>query len=217
MADENVVGDTPNPDAPTQTADTTLLGGDPAPAVPAAPAEGAAAEGADPAATPEPKPEDVVPETYADFTAPEGITLDTELADEFKVLAKELKLPQGKAQKVADIGVKMAAKWQAAQAEQIATTVAGWADETRADKELGGENLDANLAVARKALDTFGTPALRKMLDESGLGNNIEIIRMLHKAGSAISEDTVVVGKGGGQTEQPMHLRMYGSTTPSQP
>jgi hypothetical protein len=206
-------GDTPNPDTPTQApADpATLLGSDPA----AAPVVPEVAEGVDPAAPPEIKPEDVVPETYEDFKAPEGVTLDTEISDEFKVMAKELKLPQGKAQKVADLGVKMAARWQATQNEAIAKTVAGWADETRADRDLGGDKLDANLAVAKKALDAFGTPELKKMLNESGFGNNIEIIRLLHKAGLTLSEDTVVIGKGSGQTEVPMHDRMYGETTPS--
>lgn len=197
METPNPTGGTPNPDAPAQA--ETLIE-DPA-AAPAAPET--------PEAAPEAAPEDAVPESYADFTAPEGVTLDPEVSADFKTLAKELKLPQAKAQQVADLGVKLAAKWQSDQQNTIATTVAGWAEETRADKEIGGEKLNENLAVAKRALDTFGSPELKKLLNESGLGNHPELIRLLHKAGKTLSEDKVVVGKGGGQTEKPMHERLY--------
>jgi hypothetical protein len=198
-------GVTPNPDTPPAEA-STLLGGEPA----------AATEGQDPPAEskPEVKPEDVVPETYEDFAAPEGVTLDTEVTDEFKSLAKEMKLPQKKAQQVADLGVKMLGKWQAQQSEAIASTVAGWAEQSRADKDFGGDKLDENLAVAKRALDQYGSPELMKLLNESGLGNHPEIIRFMYRTGKSLSEDGVVLGKGEGQTNKPRHERMYGQTTP---
>jgi hypothetical protein len=206
MDTPNTTGGTNNPDAPAQA--EPLLTEDPAaaPAVPETPKEGT---------PPEETPEESVPEKYEDFTAPEGIALDPEVTGEFKELAKELKLPQAKAQKVADLGVKLAAKWQSDQQNAMATTIAGWAEETRADKELGGEKLGENLAVAKRALDTFGSPELKKLLNESGLGNHPELIRMLHKAGKTISEDKFVGGKGGGQTgsEKPIHERMYPDNT----
>lgn len=208
METPNTTDDTSNTEAPVQA--ENLLTEDPAaaPAAPEAPKEGT---------PPEVAPEDVVPEKYADFSAPEGVTLDTEVTEEFKTLAKDLKLPQAKAQQVADLGVKLAGKWQADQQQAIATTVAKWADETRADKEIGGEKLGENLAVAKRALDTFGTPELKKLLNESGLGNHPQVIKMLYRAGLTLSEDKVVLGKGGGQTgsEKPIHERMYGDTTPS--
>ena len=141
-----------------------------------------------------------VPDEYADFTAPDGVALDAEVATEFKALAKELALPQAKAQKVADLGTKMMGKWQAQQAEQMSEASAKWATDTKADKEIGGDKLPENLAVARKALDTFGSPELKTLLNESGLGNHPEIIRLLHKAGKAISEDTYVNGQAGKQS-----------------
>lgn len=136
-----------------------------------------------------------VPDEYEDFKAPDGVTLDVETSTEFKALAKELGLSQAKAQQVADLGPKLMEKWQAKQAEQMSEQVAKWATDTQADKEIGGDKLPENLAVAKKALDTFGSPELKSLLDQSGLGNHPEIIRMLHKAGKAISEDGVVKGQ----------------------
>lgn len=139
---------------------------------------------------------DAAPEEYEDFTAPEGVKLDADAVAEFKGLAKELGLKQVDAQKVADLGPKLMAKWQTQQAEAISTTVAKWADDTRGDKELGGDKFAENLAVASKALDTFGTPELKKLLNESGLGNHPEIVRAFYRAGNAISEDKHVRGNG---------------------
>ena len=49
--------------------------------------------------------------------------------------------------------------------------------------------------VAKKALETFGTPELRTLLNESGMGNNPEVIRAFYRVGKAISEDKFVSGK----------------------
>lgn len=129
------------------------------------------------------------PESY-EFEMPEGVELDKAAADEFTAIAKELKLDQATAQKVADVGAKMAQR----QAEAHATLVESWVESVKADKELGGEKLDENLAVARKAMDAFGTPELKTLLNSTGLGNNPEVIRAFYKAGKAISEDGFVRG-----------------------
>lgn len=140
------------------------------------------------------------PAELADFAAPEGVRVDSEAATEFKNLAKELGLKQEGAQKVADVGFKLAQKWEAKQAEQIKAAKEAWIEGTKTDKEFGGEKLNENLAVAKKALDAFGTPELRTLLNESGLGNHPEIVRAFYRAGKAISEDRFVVGNAPKQT-----------------
>jgi hypothetical protein len=137
---------------------------------------------------------------------PDGVDIDSTAAEEFTTLAKELKLPAAEAQRVADIAIKMAQR----QAEQTAKVVQGWADQSRADKEFGGDNLDANLAIAKKAIDAFGSPDLRALLNESGLGNHPEFIRFALKAGKAISDDTFVKGGNPAATNNmPLEKRMY--------
>lgn len=134
------------------------------------------------------------PEAYEDFTAAEGVEFDAEVLGEFKGLAKELNLPQGDAQKVADIGVKLAQKWADESQARVAEMQEGWKTATEADKEIGGDALPLNLSTAKRALDTYGSPALADLLNESGLGNHPEVIRAFVKIGKTISEDTVVTG-----------------------
>lgn len=137
------------------------------------------------------------PEQYEDFQAPEGVQLDAELTGDFKSIAKELNLSQKDAQRVADLGPKLMQKWQDHQAQAVSQLREEWANTAKADKEYGGDALAENLAVAKQALDTFGTPELRSLLNESGTGNHPELIRFMVRVGKAISSDTFVAGERG--------------------
>lgn len=130
-----------------------------------------------------------VPESY-EFQMPEGIELDKTAQDEFSAVAKELKLDQATAQKVADVGVKMAQRQQ----EVFESTKAMWAEQSRADKEIGGEKFEQNLAAAVKTLNAFGSQELKDVLNVSGLGNHPAVIKFLVNANKAISEDGFVSG-----------------------
>lgn len=134
-----------------------------------------------------------VPEKY-EFQVPEGVKVDEAVTAEFSALAKELGLSQEKAQKVYDIGVKSAQSNAQAQAAQVAETQATWLEAAKADKEFGGENLKANMAIAAKAM-AFATPEMKTILNESKLGNHPEIVRWMYRVGKAMSEDSYTSGR----------------------
>ena len=115
--------------------------------------------------------------------------LDPEVLTAFGEVAKDLDLPQEAAQKVLD---KVAPVIQARQAKAVEQARADWATTSQSDEEFGGENLGANLEIAKSSLNAFGTDALKSLLSESGLGNHPEIIRFMYRAGKAISEDGYV-------------------------
>jgi hypothetical protein len=94
---------------------------------------------------------------------------------------------------------------------QLAEAREHWAQEARNDREFGGESLNGNLAVAKRAMDTFGTPELAKLLNESGLGNHPEVIRVFYRAGKAISEDGFVTGRGVGNYSSDPAKRLFPS------
>lgn len=135
------------------------------------------------------------PESY-DLKMPDGVELDTAAADEFKGIAKEYGLTQEQAQKVADIGAKMVQRQTEAHQAQVQT----WVDAVKTDKEIGGDKLNENLAIARKTIDTFGSPELKEMLNVTGIGNHPEIVKLAYKIGKAISDDGFVRG---GNTSSP--------------
>lgn len=135
------------------------------------------------------------PEQYADFTFPEGVEIDAEALGEFKDVAKELNLDQASAQKVAEIGAKLAEKWATAAQTQHQAILDGWITEVKADKEIGGDALPQNLAVAKRALDTYGNQGLKDLLNTSGFGNNPDVIKFMRNVGLTLKEDTVVTGR----------------------
>ncbi len=134
----------------------------------------------------------VAPEKY-DFAMPEGFELNQEVAGEFEAYARELNLPQDKAQAVVDMGVKLMQSAQSKQAEMYQQTQEQWRNEVVNDKEIGGQALAENLSYAAKVLDTFA-PDLRGVLDETGLGNHPAFVKAFVKIGKAISEDRLVGG-----------------------
>ncbi|MGA9070078.1 MAG: hypothetical protein WB424_07480 [Terracidiphilus sp.] len=150
----------------------------------------------------------VVPENYT-FTAPEGKQFDPQVLESFSGAAKEAGLTQDAAQKLVE---KMAPALAARQADQVKAIQTEWFNASTADKEFGGEKLQENLGVARKALDTFGTPELRKLLNDTGLEKNPEIIRFMFRAGKAISEDKFVSGNSTGSGKLPASNVLYDKT-----
>jgi hypothetical protein len=172
------------------------------------PAEGTTAPVESEAKADEAATEVTAPESY-EFAMPEGVELDEKAAAEFSDIAKELKLPQDQAQKIVD----MYAKRVQGQVEAHKALVEGWASTVKADKEIGGDKLPESLATARKAVDTFGSPELKSLLNTSGLGNHPEFVKLMYRAGKAISEDRFIVGGETGAVNTDIAKSLY----PNQP
>ena len=169
-------GQNQQPVAAPETDGATLLGDG---------AEGDAAETKDEGEKPE-----GAPEKY-EWTAPEGVTLDESIMGSLSEVAKELNLPQAAAQKLVDKIAPVMAQRQVEQFEALRTE---WRQASSSDQEFGGAKLTENMAVAKKALDAFGTPEFRQLLEQTGMGNHPEVIRTFYRAGKAISEDGLVSG-----------------------
>jgi hypothetical protein len=110
------------------------------------------------------------------------------------------------AQKLLD---KVAPVMMARQIEQLEAIKTDWENTSKVDKEFGCEKLSENLGIAKKALDAFGTPELKALLVESGLGNNPEVIRFMFRAGKNISEDNILGGKAPSSGEKSLADRLY--------
>lgn len=157
----------------------------------------------------EPAKPEGAPEKY-EFKAPEGKEYDTQLIGSFSEAAKDANLTQDAAQKLLD---KVAPALQARTEEQVKAVHQQWTEASTADKEFGGDKLKENLGIARKALEQFGSKELRTFLEESGLGSHPEVIRMLYRAGKAISEDGFVSGSPGGKSTVNVESVLYDKTT----
>jgi hypothetical protein len=140
------------------------------------------------------------PESYADFKAPEGVALDAGLLTQFKEAAKANNLPQDKAQEFVNLGAKIVENTLKSFQDAHAAQIQQWAEQTKADPEVGGPKYDENVALALKAVAQFGDADLKQVFDTYGLGNNPAIVRAFCRVGKAMSEGGFVHGKG---QEQP--------------
>lgn len=130
-----------------------------------------------------------VPEAY-DFKGivPEGMDYDEQSAAAFGEIAKKAGLSQEQASTIAAYGMQYMQQGVDAAVQAIRETQEGWAQEART--QLGGqfEATVAKAAAARNAL-AEKIPGLTAMLNETGAGNRIEMIRLMAAFGDLVGED----------------------------
>ena len=130
-----------------------------------------------------------VPDAY-DFKGivPEGMTYDEQSAAAFGEIAKKVGLSQEQASTVAAYGMQYMQQGVDAAMKAVQDTQAGWAQEAR--DALGGQ-FDAVVAKAAAGRDSLAekVPGLTQMLNETGAGNRVEMIRLMAAVGELIGED----------------------------
>lgn len=129
------------------------------------------------------------PDTYADFVMPEGVELDSALLTEAAPLFKELGLTQDQAQKLVNFQAKQSQASSESNVDTFNQLMNDWQTQSKNDKEFGGDKFEENVGVARSAIDKFGTPELKQLLEEHGVGNHPEVIRFMVKVGKLTAED----------------------------
>lgn len=129
------------------------------------------------------------PDTYADFVMPEGVEVDAAMLTEASPLFKELGLTQDQAQKLVDFQAKQVQASSQSQVDAFNQLMNDWQEQSKNDKEFGGDKFEENVKVARVAIDKFGTPELKQLLEEHGVGNHPEVIRFMVKVGKLTAED----------------------------
>lgn len=139
-----------------------------------------------------------VPDVY-DFKAalPPGMDYDEKAAAAFGEVARKAGLSQEQAGAVAAYGLRYMQQGVDAAMQAVLETQSAWADAART--ELGGQ-FEATVARAAAARDALATkvPGLTAMLNETGAGNRIEMIRLMAAVGELIGEDGGVRGGAAG-------------------
>jgi len=193
-----------------------------APAEPAAPAKENTLLGDDPTAekpavegeVKEPAAAKVVPEKY-ELKMPEGMQVDTALLDAVTPIFKEAGITQEVAQKLADAYAPVIQKAGQAQHEAAMAAfdkqIEDWGKETKA---MLGPDAVKEMAPAGRLIQTFAgkdAPALRQLLNDTGLGNHPLMVKFLIAAGKAISQDKFVDGGNmpGDNSEAAVTKRLY--------
>ena len=150
---------------------------------------------------------------YSEFQLPEDMQVDATILDKATPLFKEAGLTQEQAQQFVDIYAEQIQNHQTAQVEAFNQLRQGWQESSKNDSEFGGDKFDESIADARVALDKLGTPELVKLLNETGVGDHPEVIRLMKNIGSLIKEDRPSSASGKGTTgEKSREEILYGNS-----
>lgn len=159
------------------------------------------------------------PVEYTDFTLPENFTAIPEQMQWVKDYAKEHGLTQQAAQAVVDKYVEI----QQSQLSDWQALKDSWAEEVKADKDYGGQNLVQSQNTANEWVQRFGDDALIDDLVELGVGNKLSVMRSLNKSmaytreleakiASLTGEDNIGKdGKGGDTAPQSAAQLIWGA------
>lgn len=151
------------------------------------------------------------PEKYEAFALPDGFAATPEQLESFGTLARELNLSQANAQKLVTAHTQAFQGFKEAQENAYVEQIKAWRTASAADKEIGGPAVEANAAIAIKALQQFGTPELTTFLHETGLGNHPEVVRAFYRVGKALAEDGHIQGGVTAKAKDDREL-FYGAT-----
>lgn len=98
---------------------------------------------------------------------------------------------------------------EAGQRQQWQEQVNKWRKEATEDPQIGGANLPATVARAQLALDRFDeSKRIGQLLEQTGYGNNPDVLRFFNRLADALMEDGLVQGQAGGSMP-PLEERMY--------
>lgn len=136
------------------------------------------------------EPTDIVLESAGVRIAlPAGHAADVAALEALDGIASDLRLTSAGTQRLVDLHAQSLERAAAAAEAQVTAdwkrTTDGWREQARTDPEIGGDNFDASVKLARQVLDTYG-PGLKQALRALGLTNHPEIVRLLVRVGRAL-------------------------------
>lgn len=144
-------------------------------------------------------PEDQVPEEYT-F---EGLSGDVSYSNEDKGLVsdlgKELKLTNRQAKALLEKGGAVLNKYRTMAVDKQTKI---WYDQVKNDEVLGRNNFGETKKNVAAALKHYGSPALKKFLADSRIGNHPDVVKFFNAIGKDLREDSKFAEGGAVKSKQ---------------
>lgn len=172
---------------------------------------------------PDPKAqqEKVVPDKY-ELKLPDGSPLDPARVQAVSEFAKQNKLSNDEAQAVLTKENDVATHVVQRQKVQLKTLSDGWTAASKADPEIAGadgKQFDKNVQYARTAMEAlFPGAEIKKWMDDTGMGNNPQVLKGFARIGRLMESDKAVIpnGQPAAQRKGSMESRLYDNPTSQQ-
>lgn len=141
---------------------------------------------------------------------PDGSILDPAYVDSVVKYAKDKGLTNEKAQDILNQNNEFAAAYEKKQQTDYEARMNAWAEEVKADKEIGGADFEKNSELAKRVIEKFASDDLKSALDTSKLGNYPGLVRMMVKIGKAMGDDAFIVPGAAPAAKPTMAELLYG-------
>lgn len=105
------------------------------------------------------------------------------------------------AQQMLETQSKAVAAHQAKLQAQHIAQVETWDKELTADKDIGGEKIQANMDLGRRALEKFGSKELIEALRSTGYNSFPPLVKFMVQIGKAMGEDRIATGGQAAQSD----------------
>lgn len=137
-----------------------------------------------------------VQKTPADYklTAPDGSNVSQERIDEIAAYAAERGLSEEQAQDIVKFEADAVSQFATQQQEKFKEMRGEWVEQLRKDPQYGGDNFTKTCEQAKRALNRFATKELKEYLNQTGFGDNNQLVITFARIGAQMSEDTLVTG-----------------------
>lgn len=145
-----------------------------------------------------------VPEKY-ELKLPDGSQLEAASLDRTAEFSKKLGLSNEQAQEMLNRESESFGKY----VEDLKSTADGWLEQTKADKDLGGDNFAETAELCKRVTDRFADEDTKKLMNETKLGDHPSVVRMFRKIGKAMENGTFVKGAEGAATQKTVKDILY--------
>lgn len=125
---------------------------------------------------------------------PENSSIDDEALERIASFAKEQGLSKDKAQALLELEAKSLTAFETKQRESLMQMRKEWVEQVKTDKEIGGDNFNQSVELARRGLEKFATPEFIKGLTDTGFGDHPEVVRVFARIGKLIGNDKIIMG-----------------------
>lgn len=129
------------------------------------------------------------PNTYADLKIPEGMDFDQNALTEAVPIFQKHNISKEAAQDLVDLKVQWDQASLQRQVDTFNQVKEEWVTKSKSDNEFGGDKFDESVAVAQAAVNKFGTPEFKELLETTGVGSHPEVIRFMVNVGRLTAED----------------------------
>lgn len=145
----------------------------------------------------EPKKDEPAVLKKEDLKLPEGSLLDPKVVEEIAALANAKKLSKEDAQGLLERESKAVSSYVVGEQAKAQQMQDQWYEQSKGDKEFGGEAYEANVELGNRVRMKFGTPELDKLLKDSGGQFHPEVQRLFIRLGKAMAPDQLVIAGAG--------------------